>query len=199
MVQSLTVIEDRERPFSCGSQHADWESSNCDRCTKRIPDDADYTGFRCDIQKAIGEAFMTDGTVSKDIARRMGYTDHLAYNWPCTEVDWTPEWKAECVRRRTMKYRVSKMVWEIRRNIRKWIRDRRERLVRWYRFPIAERKALGPGTENECWADWVMWSMFEDHEKPCSGSERCRAESIEQGSCYCGRFTDGKFVDSEPR
>lgn len=84
------------RPFSSGSQYADWTGCNCDRCTKgaaRLGPDALPT---CEIELALGEAYFGSGKVSAEIAQRMGHTDHKgAYAWPCNEVEWTEEWKAE--------------------------------------------------------------------------------------------------------
>jgi hypothetical protein len=84
----------RQRPFSNGGQFMDWCASNCDRCVKSFND-----GGECDIEEALFIASIDDGTVSEDIARRMGYlkpdgTTSGAYGWPCTEVEWTEDWKA---------------------------------------------------------------------------------------------------------
>lgn len=88
------------QPFYCGSQYADWTSNNCDRCTKGanlLRSDALPT---CEIELALLDAYIGDGEVSADIAQRMGYTDDgLAYTWPCGEVVWTDEWKAEYLRK----------------------------------------------------------------------------------------------------
>lgn len=88
------------QPFYCGSQYGDWTSSNCDRCKKganRLGPDALPT---CEIELALGEAYILSGNVTADIAQRMGYTDDgMAYTWPCGEVEWTDEWKAEYSRR----------------------------------------------------------------------------------------------------
>ncbi len=77
--------------FSNGSQFNDWSASNCLRCTK-------WSGWdelpTCDIDMALGEAYLGDGTVSQEIATRAGY-DPDKYVWPCGEVEWTEEWKEE--------------------------------------------------------------------------------------------------------
>lgn len=86
----------RYRPFANGSQYADWEASNCVRCTQYAEEDP-----TCPIMYALALACLDDGTVDEDIARRMGYlnddgTDNaLRYGWPCREVEWTEAWKAE--------------------------------------------------------------------------------------------------------
>jgi hypothetical protein len=87
------VSKKRYSPFHCGTQFGDWEASNCDRCTKG----AAYGELpTCPIQYAVGSALFGDGTVSEDIAERMGFLKHKGrYGWPCNEVEWTEEWKAE--------------------------------------------------------------------------------------------------------
>jgi hypothetical protein len=89
------------RPFANGSQFADWTGCNCDRCTKGAhllgPDDWPT----CEIELALGEAYLGDGKVTADIARRMGQTEHEGrYVWPCGEANWTEEWKAEYLKRK---------------------------------------------------------------------------------------------------
>ena len=83
------------RPFSNGTQYSDWEACNCDRCKKADNDN-------CDIINVLAEAYVGDGEVTEDIAKKMGITEETknAYVWPCSEVDWTEEWKKECMDRR---------------------------------------------------------------------------------------------------
>lgn len=81
-------------PFSCGSQYADWMLSNCDRCKKYKYELEDENDFPCEIDRALLSAFWDDGGVTREIARRMGYFKNKGkYNWMCTEVEWTEEWK----------------------------------------------------------------------------------------------------------
>ena len=82
------------RPFHCGSQYADWEASNCERCTQEVS---------CDIRRTLLWAYFDDGYVPEEIGRRMGYDGSapLRYSWPCSEVEWTEEWKAEYNKRFT--------------------------------------------------------------------------------------------------
>lgn len=76
------------RPFSCGSQYGDWRSRNCDRCVKSYdnqkPEPKDGMG-PCAIDNAISMAYLGNGTVSAEIAQRMGCTTSLAYGWDCPE------------------------------------------------------------------------------------------------------------------
>lgn len=187
---TLNVItEKRERPFSCGSQSSDWESSNCDRCTKRIPDGGDYTQFKCDIQRALGLAFMTDGAVSPDIARRMGYAENpTSYVWQCGEVDWTPEWRAEYAYRRTWGYRIRLAIWKVRCAWRKWYQEKRRKIIESYRMPTA-LEHVEPETSG-CWADWCTWALdMSDKPELDDMANRCRRDAMETGHCYCGKFT----------
>ena len=72
-------------PFSCGTQSMDWDQSNCCTC-RRDPE-------ICEVSVALMVACFDDGTVSPEIAKRMGYTDYgwkggvPRYGWPCLEHD----------------------------------------------------------------------------------------------------------------
>lgn len=97
----MSDTTERVRPFSNGSQYSDWSGCNCERCTKG----AHMLGFdalpTCEIELSIGEAYLGDGRVSADIAERMGYTANTSrYVWPCNEVEWTEDWKAEFEKRK---------------------------------------------------------------------------------------------------
>ena len=98
-------MPERYQPFSCGTQGGDWRSANCDRCTKSWENNGGPEGSNahgpCEIDNALADAFMDDGSVSENIARRMGYLDHKGrFQWMCPEVEWTPEWIAESERRK---------------------------------------------------------------------------------------------------
>ena len=92
------------RPFWCGGQYGDWKASNCERCTKGIDNvcpDNDSAWPTCEIEAALVEAYCSSGEISDEIAQRMGRNDaaNLSYGWPCGEVEWTEEWKAEYLER----------------------------------------------------------------------------------------------------
>lgn len=89
------MTEARYRPFSNGSQFSDWRHANCWRCAKQFDEAADE--YRCEIEQALDVACWDDGTVSEDIARRMGYlaAGSCSYGWMCPEVEWTEAWKVE--------------------------------------------------------------------------------------------------------
>lgn len=102
------MSEKRYTPFSNGTQFCDWEESNCNRCQK-VDISGPYDKSECPIFNALTLAYVDDGTVDEEIAKRMGYlvpahtgcesSDPLIpngrQNWPCPEVEWTEEWKAE--------------------------------------------------------------------------------------------------------
>ena len=85
----------RVRLFANGTQFMDWEKSNCERCQKYSDD-----GTLCELTDALTVAMFTDGTVSQEHARRLGYDSAhpLRYGWMCTEVVWTDEWREECTK-----------------------------------------------------------------------------------------------------
>ncbi len=65
------------RPFDTGSQYGDWDYHNCQRCWKVR---------RCSIVQAIGGAYLGDGQVSDEMARRMGWAGAgERYTWDCPE------------------------------------------------------------------------------------------------------------------
>ncbi len=84
----------RVRPFYCGTQMGDWTARNCERCVKgwRHEHGSD---IRCDIDGAIAVGYIGDGTVSAEIARRMGYVKESppAYTWDCLERELTSKQK----------------------------------------------------------------------------------------------------------
>lgn len=187
-------MSDRIRPFYCGSQWADFQCSNCDRCTKDY--DVKDESYRCDLQQLIDEAALGDGTVSIETARRMGIVDATRghFLWPCAEVDWTPEWKAEWQRRQTLRYRIGKALLDVRRRIRKEISDRWRRLRQCVLWPIAERR--GMRDPDGCWSAWCGWAMgYGERPGPNSG-ESCKVSEGECGSCWCGKFHREAHTDA---
>lgn len=70
-------------PFSNGAQFGDWCARNCNRCEKYNSETFDGT---CDIDGALGMAYIDSGEVEDSIAERMGYTaNREAYTWDCPE------------------------------------------------------------------------------------------------------------------
>lgn len=186
----LEVLNNPVRPFSNGSQHADWEMSNCDRCTKNTPEGIPT----CEIQRAICDAAFGNGAMSASMAKRMGYSNPIAYVWQCAEVVWTEEWKAEHRRRQTYRYRIAKWWRTNRLAFRKWRQEKVRKIRERWRMPIAEREGLHkPDT---CWADWCSWAIGYG-DKPEGGRSRCCADSAECGSCWCGKFQDGRLSKQE--
>ncbi len=81
----------RHHPFHCGTQCADWETANCENCHSA----GYYVGgarqdnwlWVCDLQEALSLAFWGDGSVSEDVAQRLGYlANKEAFGWRCSEL-----------------------------------------------------------------------------------------------------------------
>ena len=77
----MSSPEKKTRPFFCGTQVADWKCRNCYECAKGYADDA--AKWNCDLELALDESFMCDGTLSDEHAKRMGACGK--YNWDCPE------------------------------------------------------------------------------------------------------------------
>jgi len=72
------MSEERVCPFYNSAHAGDW-TTQCEACKKRKD---------CEIFKALVHAYFTDGTVSEEIARRMGYYDNIdRYLWICPEFE----------------------------------------------------------------------------------------------------------------
>lgn len=69
--------------FPNGTSHEIWREANCESCTKSY--DEKRRVWPCPIERAIDLASMGDGTVSKRIAERLGYTEEMLYVPPCPE------------------------------------------------------------------------------------------------------------------
>lgn len=72
-------------PFSAGLAWAAWDLCNCDNCAKghvcinadgeRVKEGHEWVRYLCDIEQALDNAYWQDGTISSDIAGRMGPMD----------------------------------------------------------------------------------------------------------------------------
>ena len=72
--------------FSTGTQSMDWMANNCDRCTK-AGDISERGSSKCELFEALGDAGADDGTVSPEIAQRIGRTSAgTRYVWQCPEL-----------------------------------------------------------------------------------------------------------------
>ena len=80
--------------FCSGTQYADWQGANCDRCTKGNGDDLPT----CPLALAIFEEYSGFGEVSTELRERIKPQSDR-YNWPCGEWEASEEWKAEFERR----------------------------------------------------------------------------------------------------
>jgi hypothetical protein len=74
------------RPFSCGTQYGDWTESNCTTCTKARPNATTFEELTCEIERALSEAYVTDGRIPLPVADQMGHGDGR-YVWPCMAHD----------------------------------------------------------------------------------------------------------------
>jgi hypothetical protein len=70
------------RPFSTGSQYADWTDKNCANCWKAVKSSK---RFNCSIEKELGKAYWDNGEIPDEIAARMGATI------PCELSHYDPE------------------------------------------------------------------------------------------------------------
>lgn len=93
-------MSERHDVFANGTQYLDWTARNCDRCPL-AGDPSEPGSSACDIFEAIHDAAADDGTVSTDIARRMGLLDNeMAYTWACPEFGEVVEPGADVLMRR---------------------------------------------------------------------------------------------------
>ena len=67
------MIDTRTRPFSCGSEFADWSASNCEQCIAQNG---------CPLEAALGLAYIGDGNIAAHAAALIG-CDGI-YPQPCT-------------------------------------------------------------------------------------------------------------------
>lgn len=86
-------MSERVYPFSNGTEYIAWDSAYCWKCGRgpyRNYDDPDaqQDGF-CDIFDALADAYLDDGTISAEIAERMGDP----WQQRCREflAEWQPE------------------------------------------------------------------------------------------------------------
>ncbi len=75
---------ERKSPFSKGSQFGDWVCRNCHNCRKY--DQAKEP--TCEIDIALGLAYLSDGNVPAEIYQRMGAAENeMCYGWTCKEIE----------------------------------------------------------------------------------------------------------------
>ena len=77
-------MTERIHLFANGYEYDNWEARNCDRCVKAPT--ASWGGA-CDLNDAITEAMVTDGTFAPEIVARFGWKPeyHAVLGWPCKE------------------------------------------------------------------------------------------------------------------
>lgn len=82
------MTEDTTRvwTFSNGTEFDVWSERNCERCSKMY--DPETLESLCDLEVAIFEAGAGDGTVSKEIADRLGWKPNdVGHDGRCPEFD----------------------------------------------------------------------------------------------------------------
>lgn len=67
------MAADRYRPFPNSLTYMAWLERNCCRCANYVPDSEIDSGDGCPIEEALAFASIDDGTISVDVAERMGY------------------------------------------------------------------------------------------------------------------------------
>jgi hypothetical protein len=180
------MADGRVSPFSNGIQFSQWVSSNCDRCTKAY--DEASGAWRCPIQEALDAVYLDDGSVSPEIAARMGATSPAnagRYAWPCGEIDYTEAWKAEWRHRQTLRYRAGRFVATRWRRLREWLRKTYAEARRRLLWPIAEK--YGNDDPDGCWAEWATWAMGYTGRPSKASGAGCKIKPGESGSCWCGK------------
>jgi hypothetical protein len=86
------MSEQRIHIFSNGTQAMDWFASNCEQCAL-AGDPSEAGSSHCELFEAIHDAGADDGSVTPEIARRMGYkASELYYVWACPERTKTVPW-----------------------------------------------------------------------------------------------------------
>lgn len=76
--------------FSNGTQFADWTDRNCDRCKKGASVILEpHEWPTCEIEYAIGVAYIGSGKIDEEIAKRAGVSEETkgCYTWECNEYE----------------------------------------------------------------------------------------------------------------
>lgn len=77
-------MTDRIYLFSNGTQFMDWDARNCSKCDRLTWDKDGNPVTSCKLYHAIADAACDDGSVTPEMAQRLGYTSG-AYTWDCPE------------------------------------------------------------------------------------------------------------------
>lgn len=81
------MSENRETPFANGTEYGLWCEVNCAKCVRLDIEDR-YGEDSCDIECALAEGAMFDGTVSETIWSRMGGPGQKpGVIWRCPEFE----------------------------------------------------------------------------------------------------------------
>jgi len=78
------------KPFSNGTEFMIFREMNCYKCKKDYNELTMPSGFNhlCDIEQALSRAYVGDGLITVDIAKRMGLGNgYKAWDGKCPEID----------------------------------------------------------------------------------------------------------------
>jgi hypothetical protein len=78
MEGSEMEAEERISPFSQGTQFLDWIDENCEQCV--------HAAEGCKMFDGLIAARVGDGTVSREIADRLGVPENTWSDWQCKEL-----------------------------------------------------------------------------------------------------------------
>lgn len=71
--------EERIIPFSRGTEYMFWQTANCDNCEKYENESVEPEQAGCKLAYYIDLASVTDGTIPKWVADRVGFTEKKNY------------------------------------------------------------------------------------------------------------------------
>ena len=91
MSSDLATDTNKIFPFANGTQYLDWDHVNCFHCKKATINSSKI--LDCQIEQSLVNACFEDGSVTEDIANRMGYKDETPplHIWQCGEFEGVPQ------------------------------------------------------------------------------------------------------------
>ena len=120
----MYVPKPRIRPFSSGSEWADWVAGNCERCTRSTVRQAEPETTGCLLEKALVSAYYTDGEVTAYVAETIGRGSVRMEH--CGHRNLTPVWRA-------WGEAVDRPAWRVWMSLRAQVRGTRVWLRTWRR------------------------------------------------------------------
>lgn len=80
------MSDDRIHPFSNGTQFMDWREGSCCQCAKYHVNNGAVEPV-CPLDEALFGACCGDGTISREIADRLGVPENTWSDWQCKEFE----------------------------------------------------------------------------------------------------------------